>query len=246
MEVECCYNVDPSAFFPYKRVIKGGKLFIFPIRDSKGNICGFHPSEVLQSGDSRNEITGSSSTTEHTNQVSQALPDLSRPDCSCSPAYPTQGDVHHIPLTSKVKKALAPTEEDTCRHLITPLQRLTAGKQEILQQQLRARIQDMEKETEKVVYPTPMSFFRNDDRILRKAFRWYKRDLQLEKERGSFMEKPKHFYDENTKTWYNDMVRSEHPCLNREIQELMNRTDCVTFADATGGSCFHCPERKIP
>lgn len=240
MEKECCYDVDPSVFFPYKRVLRGGKLKIFPLRDSKGNICGFDPSETTDSIDLKSVER---SETKKGGSIPQIPPHLKRAQCIGSPAHPTLGDVDHIPLTAVVKKAITPTEEDDCRHLITPLQRLTAGKQDLLQRQLRARIKEMERENEKIVYPTPMCVFKKDGNILRKAYRIYKRDLQLEKERGTFKEKPKHFYDENTRVWYENMVKTERPCMNREIQELLNRTDCVTFPDAVNGSCFHCPER---
>ncbi|KAK3780669.1 hypothetical protein RRG08_028117 [Elysia crispata] len=236
MAEECCHRIDPSVFFPYKRVIVGGKLKIYPLRDSEGNICGFDPSEVQETGDS-NSICSCSQ---------QTLPNLERFQCSNAPALPTIGEDSPITLTACVKKALVPTKEEECRHLITPLQRLTAGKEEVLKQQLRDRILHMERETEKVVYPTPMSSFRNDEKVLRKAIRHYKRDVQLQKERGVYKEKPKHFYDQDTEKWYNNMVKYGKPCLNRETQELVNKSDCVTFADAVGGSCFICPERKTP
>ena len=217
---------------------------IFPYRDSQGNICGFDPSEVEGTGGASGGSVGDS-TICRTCTAPQQMPITRRLQCATAPSCPTMGEFDHTPMHAHVRKALISTEEDVCRRLVTPLQRLVAGKQDAIQQQLRARIQDMEREEAKVIYPTPMSAFRNDNRILRKAYRSYKRDVQLEKERGTYTKKPKYFYDENTRKWYEDMIRVGKPCTDKDTQELLNRSDCVTFPDATGGSCFNCPQRMM-
>ncbi|RUS83638.1 hypothetical protein EGW08_008606 [Elysia chlorotica] len=240
MDEECCYTIDRHCFFPYKRVIVGSKMTILPLRDSRGRVCGFDPSEVQGTSDSRNQDGRSCGCPSQ-----QSLANTTRYECSTVPALPVMGGNTQLPLSSTLKKALAPRSENKCLDM-TPLQTLTATKQMELKQQLRARIAHMEAESQKIVYRTPMSAFPNDFRTLKKAYRNYKRDVQLQKERGTFKEKPKHFYDEGTKKWYTYMVSHDKPSLDRTTQGLVNQTDCVTFADGAGGSCFVCPERDIP
>ncbi|GFN82347.1 tyrosine-protein kinase receptor [Plakobranchus ocellatus] len=237
-----CYEIDKNSFFPYRQLIRAGKLLKLPLKDRHGNICGFDPATVQDP----TAITGHGPATSDCGcPTKQILPVIHKSHCATAAPYPILDDNETVPMTAVMKRALKPTEDDLCRNLSTPLQRLTAIKKTPLQEQMHARVRDMEEKSLKVKYPTPMTLFRNDDRILRKAYRTYKRDVQLQKERGIQSEQPKEFPDQATKEWYYDMISSEKPCINRQTLKLLNRSDCVQFKDAMGGSCFHCPDRKI-
>lgn len=88
-----------------------------------------------------------------------------------------------------------------------------------------------------------MSHFRHDDTFLMNAIRTYRRDAELQKERGQFMD-PKVFADQGNRDLYDYMMTTQNQApLDKRTESALLRSDFVRVHDALGGCCYLDPRQ---
>ncbi|XP_059161893.1 uncharacterized protein LOC131944985 [Physella acuta] len=109
-------------------------------------------------------------------------------------------------------------------------------------------IEQQTKHTNKIFssnnYNSPMSHFPNDHRYLKNAFRAFKRDEEILKDRNQFND-PNRFRDEGHKDWYNYMTQ-DNPTADPRTESALVNSGCTRVPDGFGGYSYICPNRCVP